>query len=106
MPCQNKVTLKAYLKPEEYDKIKAKAAQARLSVSQYVRAVCLGFEPKTKTDREAMLAMLEVNRDLSRLGNLLKLSLTQDGFDENKIKELINSIAKTKALLVEKVKAI
>ena len=106
MSCQNKVTLKAYLKPEEYDNIKAKATQARLSVSQYVRAVCLGFEPKTKTDREAMLAMLEVNRDLSRLGNLLKLSLTQDGFDENKIKELIKSIAETKALLVEKVKAV
>ena len=84
----------------------SKAAQARLPVSQYVRAVCLGFEPKTKTDREAMLAMLEVDRDLSCLGNLLKLSLTQDGFDENKIKELIKSIAETKVLLMEKVKAI
>ena len=106
MSCQNKVTLKAYLKSEEYDNIKAKAVQARLSVSQYVRAVCLGFEPKTQTDREAMLAMLEVNRDLSRLGNLLKLSLTQDDFDENKVKALIKSIAETKALLMEKVKAI
>lgn len=106
MPSPNKIALKAYLTPEEYADVKAAASQARLSVSRFARAVCLGHEPKSKVDHEAVLAMLQTNRDLSRLGNLLKLALDQVNIDEKKIDDLLNSIQETKNLLTEKVGAI
>jgi len=106
MPCPQKNVIKAYLTPVEYESVKAKAGQARLSVSKFVQTVCLGFEPKSKTDHESVLAMLEVNRDLSRLGNLLKLAVAQETVDEKKAAELIEAIAEIKELLKEKVKAI
>jgi len=106
MPCPEKNVLKAYLTPAEYESIKAKAGQARLSVSKFVQTVCLGFEPKSKTDHKAILAMLEVNRDLSRLGNLLKLAIAQETIDEKQAVESIESIAEIKELLKEKVKGI
>lgn len=106
MPCPDKVIIKSYVQESDYQRIKAKADQARLSVSKYVQAVCLGYEPKSKVDHESVLAMLKVNRDLSRLGNLLKLAIAQDVSDKNKIYDLMKSIAETKALLMEKVKAV
>ncbi len=46
MPCPDKVSLKSYLTPEEYKGISEKAAQANLSISQYVKAIVLGYEVK------------------------------------------------------------
>lgn len=106
MPCPDRKIIKAYFAPEEYEKIKTAAAQAKLSVSKYVQTVCLGYEVKSKTDHEAALAMLEVNRDLSRLGNLLKMVRSQEGYDVKKVDELIKSISESKAVLMEKVNAI
>lgn len=106
MPSPNKIALKAYLTREEYESVKAAAAQTKLSVSRYGRAVCLGYELKSKVDHEAVLALLQTNRDLSRLGNLLKMALDQSNIDEKKVNDLLNSIQETKSLLNEKVKAI
>lgn len=106
MPCPNKITLKSYLTPEEYAEVLNRADQARLSVSKYVKAVCLGYEPKSKVDQEALLAMLQVNSDLSRLGNLLKLALDQSNVNEDKVARLIDSIQQTRDHLNDKVKAI
>ena len=106
MPCPSKRMLTAYLAPEEYESIRAAAGQARLSVSRYVRAVCLGYEPKSKVDQEAVLAMLQVGNNLSRLGNLLKLALDQSNVNEDRIDRLLDSIQETRNHLNEKVKAI
>lgn len=106
MPCPSKRMLTAYLAPDEYETIKAAASQARLSVSNYVRLVCLGHQPKSKVDQEAVLALLQVSNNLSRLGNLLKLTLDQSNVDEAKVYRLIDSIQETKEILNEKIKAI
>jgi len=106
MPCRNKRMLTAYVTPDEYESIKTAAGQARLSVSNFARVLCLGYEPKCKVDHEAVLAMLQTSRDLSRLGNLLKLALDQSSVDDSKVETLLNSIQKTKELLNDKVKAI
>ena len=98
--------LTAYVTPEEYENIKAAAAQARLSVSKFARAVCLGHEPKSTTDHEAVLSLFKTSQDLSRLGNLLKLVLDQSSVDDSKVEALLDSIKETKDLLSEKVKAI
>lgn len=98
--------LTAYVTPDEYENIKTAAGQARLSVSRFTRALCLGYEPKSKVDHEAVLAMLQVSRELARLGNLLKLALDQSSVDEEKVTGMLNSLLETKSLLNEKVKAI
>ncbi len=104
MPSPEKIVLKAYLTPEEHGNIKAAAAQVKLSVSAFTRAVCLGYEPKSKVDQEAILTLFQINSDLSRLGNLLKLLVDQSRIDEKKVHDLLNSIQKTKELLSEKVR--
>jgi hypothetical protein len=105
MPSPDKKTIKAYVSDEDYKRLAGQAAQARLSLSKFIQAVCLGYEPKSKTDQEAILAMLQTKKDLSRLGNLLKLALDQATPDENKISGLLDGINKTRALLEEKIRA-
>ena len=106
MPCPNKRMLTAYLTPEEYANIKAAASQAKLSVSGFARAVCLGYELKSRVDQEAVLALLQVNSDLARLGNLLKLALDQSNVDDGEVSQLIDSIQEVRGQLNEKVKSI
>jgi hypothetical protein len=82
------------------------ASQAKISVSKFVRQVCLGNEPKSKVDQEAVLALLRVNQDLSRLGNLFKLAVDQGAMDESQAREMVASIAEAKKELMEKARAI
>lgn len=106
MPCPDKIVIKSYVREADYQWIKDHADQARLSVSKYILAVCMGYEPKSKVDHEAVLGLLEVNRDLSRLGNLLKLAISQEVLDESKVDDLLQSIIETKTLLMDKVRAL
>jgi len=67
--------LKAYVSPEEYAKVAAQAGRASLSISAFVKAVCLGHEVKSTVDQDATLALARTNGDLGRLGGLLKMAL-------------------------------
>jgi hypothetical protein len=49
-----------------------------ISTSAYLRALGLGYQPLGHLDKEAADKLLLVNADLSRLGNLLKLWLSDD----------------------------
>ena len=77
MPRGTKKVLQAYLTPEEYDQVKASAEQAGLSLSTFVKRVCLGTQPRSRFDQEAVLALLKANADLGRLGGLFKMALTE-----------------------------
>ena len=77
MPSPEKKVLHAYLTPEEYDQIKAMADQAGLSISTFVKRVCLGQELRSKADQEAVRALLRANADLGRLGGLFKMALSE-----------------------------
>ena len=61
---------------EEYEQISSLAKQTGLSISTFIRRVCLGQKVESQTDREAMLAVMKANSDLGRLGGLLKFALT------------------------------
>ena len=106
MPSPNRKVVKTYLTEDENREIRKNAAQTRLSLSRYVRVVCKGYEPKSKVDQEAVLALLQVNRDLSRLGNLLKLALDQQPPDKRIVDDLLNQINELKKELIKKVDAI
>jgi uncharacterized protein (DUF1778 family) len=101
MPCPEKVIIKAYVSQDEYENIRAAAAQARLSISKFVAAVCLGYEPKSKVDLEAIAAIIQTKGDMARLGNLLKLLIDQSDFEEKKITDLLSSMQETRNILHE-----
>lgn len=104
MSCPNKIALRAYLTPEEHQAIKAKAGQARLSVSAYTKAVCLGYELKSTADQEAILGLLKLKADLGRLGGLLKLGLSENKLDRHRANRLLMDLEATRKLIEDRVK--
>jgi hypothetical protein len=98
MPSPNKITLKSYLTPAEYQYVREKARQAKMSLSTFVKNVCLAQEVRSKTDQEAVLALIKATADLGRLGGLLKKGLS-DYPDLKILRELLNSIEQSKTIM-------
>lgn len=73
----------------EFEKISGDADTARLSMSSYIRSVCMGYRIKSKTDREAVLAVMKVNAHMGQIGGLLKKAL-----GENKVREVHEALKK------------
>lgn len=103
MPCPNKIALRAYLAPEEYRVVRARAGQARLSVSAYVKAVCLGHEVKSTADQEAILELLRLKADLGRVGGLLKMGLSENALDRYRGNRLLTDLEALKKQISDKV---
>ena len=70
--------LRVFVSPAERDAIAASAERMGMSVSSYLRALGLGYQPIGHLDNEAAERLEKINADLSRLGNLLKLWLSDD----------------------------
>jgi hypothetical protein len=70
--------MKVFVSEAEQAAIDAMAKQLGLSASAYLRALGLGYQPLGHLDNEAAERLERVNADLSRLGNLLKLWLSDD----------------------------
>ena len=104
MSCPDKIALRSYLTPEEYKVIKDNADRARMSVSSYVKAVCLGHEVKSKEDTTVILELARVSADLGRLGGLFKLALSEKIIDRLRGGSLLDDINRTRRLLEDKVR--
>jgi hypothetical protein len=70
--------LKVFVSEAEQAAIDGAAERVGMSTSAYLRALGLGYQPIGHLDREASEHLVRVNADLSRLGNLLKLWLSDD----------------------------
>ena len=77
MPSPNKKLVKAYLTPEEYRQVNESAAKAGLSVSTFIKRVCLGHKISSTVDHQAVLALAKANADLGRLGGVFKMFLSE-----------------------------
>lgn len=97
--------LKSYLTPEELDQVIAISAQTQLSLSEFVRRVCLGLRIESREDQQARLELLRVHADLGRLGGLLKQALAE-GHDKVSVIRLLRQIDQTQAELRDKVRAL
>lgn len=96
---------------EEYEQVKAQAAQVKLNVSEFLRRLSLGHHVPDPFDfavGDAMLELLNLRADLARSGNLLKLAL--DVGDEDlpiptiaRIENLVSEIRRTQDIIREKV---
>lgn len=99
-----RTTVKTYLTPEEYNVIKGNASRAGMSVSAYIKTVCLGQEVKSQDDHNAILELARVSADLGRLGGLFKLALSEKAIDRLRGGNLLDDISRTRRLLEDKVK--
>ncbi len=70
--------LRVVVSAEERAAIDGVAKRLGMSTSAYLRALGLGYQPIGHLDKEAAERLDKVNADLSRLGNLLKLWLSDD----------------------------
>jgi hypothetical protein len=98
--------LTVYVSPEEYAQVAAQAGRASLSISAFVKAVCLGHEIKSTVDQDAILTLALINGDLGRLGGLLKKALSERGINQVTGNNLLEDINRTRRHLEEKVKAL
>ncbi|GHV56198.1 OriT-binding protein, TraJ [Deltaproteobacteria bacterium] len=76
MPCPDKKAARVYLTAAEYLVIETAAKRARLSISHYMREVCLVSQVKSFEHEDFKLELLKTRADLGRLGGLFKLALS------------------------------
>jgi len=98
--------LTVYVSPEEYAQVSAQAERASLSISAFVKAICLGHEIKSTVDQDAVLALAKINGDLGRLGGLLKMALSERAVNKVIGNNLLEDINRTRRRLEEKVNAL
>ncbi len=70
--------------PEEQATIADHAAEAGLTVSEFIRRIALGHKTQSRFDYDVIEHLIRMHTDMNRLGNLFKLSLKQnnDGSEE------------------------
>lgn len=68
-----------WLTTEEKAELQRLAAETGLEVSAYLRAVALGYRPRSILDRGEVAKLQSANADLARLGTLLNAWLANEG---------------------------
>ena len=99
-------TLRVVVNSAERAQIEANAAATSMSVSAFLRAVGMGFEPKSTLDCEAVLKLCQLAGDQGRLGGLLKLWLRErpgDGASEHDVSLLLSDLTEIQALLRQQI---
>lgn len=100
MPSKKSVA-KAYLSDDEYMEIITKAKQTGLSVSEFMKRICMGYTVKSVVDQQAIREVARVGGNLGRLGGLLKMWLTNDDEYVLDVRELLELIKERQAELRE-----
>jgi len=103
MPSTKK-RITTYLTDDEYRAMSRSATQAGLSLSKYVKRVCLGHSVTSTVDYQAFLALTKANADLGRLGGLFKMSLSEGSSGSNtpEIRRILKSIELSKENMVRR----
>ncbi len=70
--------IKSYVTAKEKAEVDALAEQARLSVSELIRRLVLGQRLPDTNRHKMVIEMVKINADLARLGNLLRMALTDE----------------------------
>jgi hypothetical protein len=109
MPCPNKKAVRSYLTPDEYETVSKMASASGLSVSTFVRKVCLGQEIKSFEHEAFKLELIKTRADLGKLGGLFKAALGLEQKDElnpPEVRRLLAEIGKLQRKLTEAVSKI
>lgn len=98
--------IKAYVTGAEKAEIVGLAKQARVTVSELVRRLVTGRTLPDSRRHEAVIALVKINADLARLGNLLRLALDNKDFrppEDYNLETLFASIRGTQETLKSKI---
>lgn len=99
-----KPALTVRVTPEEQQQIIANATRAGLSISEYVRRVCVGHRVPSYEKAQAVRELIRVNGDLGRLGGLLKLWLMNEDCHQVQVKQLLHELATLKDDMARKIR--
>ena len=69
--------IKVLVTPAERAEIHDRARGASMTLSAYLRALGLGYAPKSTLDRQTVAELVQLHADQGRLGGLLKLWLVE-----------------------------
>jgi len=97
-------TLRVVVSARERTQIEERATLAGLSVSAYLRAAGLNHPIRSVLDHRAVCDLARVNGDQGRLGELLKLWLTErtgQGAPATEMRRLLHQICEIQARLAE-----
>lgn len=89
---------------DELQKITECAKNLKLSRSEYLRKLGLGYQPKGQFDQEAIRELVRLHADQGRLGGLLKLWLSEkkgEGASVKNVRELLQQIESFQMLLAK-----
>lgn len=100
---KNRITV--WLLPEEKVEISEKADAHSMSASAYLRQLGLNHPIKSTIDFQSVLELCKINGDLARLGNLLKMWLTNQNrtLDTGRVTKLLMDLERISGVLGEKV---
>ncbi|MEJ5132439.1 LysR family transcriptional regulator [Acinetobacter sp. MYb177] len=76
----------------EKKQIEDNAAQGKLSASQYLRDLGLGYKPKTLVDVMVLNELRKVKGDMSKIGGLLKVLMTTEVVDPKEFRSTVNGL--------------
>lgn len=109
MPAKNRVLIGAWMTPEEKREVTALAQQTRLTTSELVRRLATGRKLPDAGRYEAVIALIKINADLARLGNLLRMALDDPNFNPPEgmdLKALLGGVRETQVTLKTKIVAL
>lgn len=89
---KRKKIVKAYLSDEEYSQVVHASETTGLTISKFVKNVCLGTPLPNKEITNFRLELLKVAADMGRLGGLLKMAIS-NGIEARKVQPLLNEIS-------------
>lgn len=96
---KNSPPIKVYCLPEERAKIQENAAAVGATISGFLLSIGVGYRLKNMLDHQRVEDLVRINRDLGRLGGLLKLWLTNDprtaSFGRSTIVAVLSKIEET-----------
>lgn len=101
--------LRVVVSAAERDTITQGARAANLSVSAYLRALGLGYEPRSTIDHEAVSEVVKAHGGLAKVGGLLKLWLSEragEGVDVIEVRSVLHGIEAAVEDLRQKVREI
>jgi hypothetical protein len=81
-----------YCSPEEYTQISESAMRAGISLSAFMKSVCMGVAVPSLEHSQAVRDIVKANADLGRLGGLFKLALTEGQGDRFTLNRLLKDI--------------
>lgn len=89
---------KVYVSPAERQRIEAFAKDCKLAPSSYLRNAGLGNQPRSSFDRKAIQQLAKLHADQVRLGELLKLWLSEKNGEVVPVKSVSSLLEQIESL--------